>query len=816
MQTLLQDLRYGVRMLLKQPGFTLIAAITLALGIGANTTIFSVLDALLLKPLPGIADQQRLVQIGQTNNGQGFNSASFPDYRDYRDQNSTFTGIAAESEQQFHLGTDKSAERIKGALVSGNYFDVLGVKAAQGRLLQPAEAEAEGANPVAVISQRLWRSQFGAEPVASKTISLNSHPYTIIGVAAEFRGTNPLDEATDVWIPVTMWRHGNPWMVKIGADWLNSRSSDFVSLIGRLKSGVTTEQGQADLSTIAGRLAQSYPKTNAKRGARVFAGLGPSPADGLEILQQFFGVQFGVVGIILLIACANIAGLTLARTAARQKEIGVRLALGAGRWRVVRQLLTESALLALLGGVLALIVAAWLTDGIRSMLPDEQRDMQSQLKFALDWRIAGFTLGLSLVTGLLFGLAPALQSSKLNLLPLLKDSGNTFSRYSRTRLRSVLVVAQIALSLVLLVSAGLCLRTLQNAQAINPGFATENLLTAKLDLGRQNYSEAQGRVFYQQLLERLGSLPGVEAASLAMTVPLQGSSFSSSISVEGQADFKIRYNIITPGHPDTLGIPLLLGRRFSERDNAQSPRVAIINETFARYAWPNESPVGKFFAWKDRTGDQPIEIIGVVRDAKDQDLFKNSPRIAWFPLAQKYDGGMSLHLRTAIKPELLLAAVQQEFRALDPKLPIYNVKTLEQYRRDAISEKWIQAVLIGGFGLLALALASLGLYGVLSFSVAERTQEIGIRMVLGARANDVLRLVVGQGIKLIVIGVALGLAGAFAATRVLKSLLYGVSETDPLTFVGMPLVLLIVALVACWIPARRATKVDPMIALRCE
>ncbi len=814
MNQLWQDLRYGARMLLKQPGFTLIAVLTLALGIGANTTIFSVLDALLLRPLPGITDQQRLVQIGQTNNGQGFNSVSYADYRDYRDQNSTFAGIAAESEQQFHLGADKTAERIKGALVTGNYFDVLGVKPAHGRLLQPAEAEVEGANPVAVISQRLWRNQFGAEPVAGKTISLNSHPYTIIGVAAEFRGTKLMDEATDVWIPVTMWRHGNPFMVKIGADWLNSRSSDFVGLIGRLKSGVTAQQAQADLSTIAGRLAQSYPKTNARRGARVFAGLGPSPADGLE-LQQFLGVQFGVVGIILLIACANIAGLMLARAAARQKEIGVRLALGAGRWRIVRQLLTESALLALLGGILALIVAAWLTDGIRSMLPDEQSDMQAQLKFALDWRIAGFTLGLSLVAGLLFGLAPALQSSKLNLLPLLKDSGSTFSRHSRTRLRSVLVVAQIALSLVLLVSAGLCVRTLHNAQRINVGFTTENLLTTKLDLGRQNYSEAQGRLFHQQLLERMSGLPGVQAASLALTVPLQGSSYSNSVSVAGQADFNIRHNIVTPGHPDTLGIPLLLGRRFSEQDNAQSPRVAIINETFARYAWPNESPVGKFFTWKDRV-NQPIEIIGVARDAKDQDLFKNPPRIAYFPLAQKYDGGMSLHLRTATKPELLLAAVQQEFRALDPKLPIYNVKTLEQYRRDAISEKRIQAVLVGGFGLLALALASLGLYGVLSFSVAQRTQEIGIRMALGASQRDVLRLVIGQGIKLIAIGVALGLAGAFAASRVLQSLLFGVSPTDPLTFVGVPLLLLIVALLACWIPARRATKVDPMIALRVE
>jgi putative ABC transport system permease protein len=815
MQTLWQDLRYGARMLLKKPGFTLIAVLTLALGIGANTMIFSALDALLLRPLPGIADQERIVQIGMTTNGQGFNSVSYADYRDYCDQNSTFAGIAAESEQQFHLGTDKTAERIKGALVTGNYFDVLGVKPAQGRLLQPSESEVEGANPVAVISQRLWRSQFSEEPVTGKTISLNSYPYTIIGVAAEFKGTSPLDEKTDVWIPVTMWRRGNPWMARIGVDWLNNRGSDFVGLFGRLKPGVTLEQAQADLSTIAGRLAQSYPDTNAKRGARVFPGLGLSPAD-LKELRQFFGVQFGIVGIVLLIASANIAGLMLARTAARQKEIGVRLALGAGRWRIVRQLLTESTLLALLGGVLALIVAAWLGDGLRAMLPDENSDMQAELKFALDWRVLGFTLGLSVITGLMFGLAPALQSSKLNLLPLLKDSGGSSSRHSRTRLRSVLVICQIALSLVLLVSAGLCVRTLQNAQAINVGFTTENLLTAKLDLGRQNYSEEQGRVFYQQLLDRLGNLPGVEAASLASTVPLQGSSYGNSISIEGRADFNIRYNIVTPSYPDTMGIPLLLGRRFREQDDARSPRVAIINETFARYAWPNESPVGKFFKWKDRAGDQPIEIIGVARDAKSQDLFQSPPRIAYLPLAQKYDGGMTLHLRTSTRPEQLVAAARQEIRLLDPKLPIYNVKSLEQYRHDALSEKRIQAVLITGFGLLALVLASLGLYGVLSFNIAQRAHEIGIRMALGASQRDVLRLVVGQGIKLIAVGIALGLAGAFAATRVLQSLLFGVSPTDSLTFVAIPLMLLIVSLLACWIPAQRAAKVDPMIALRHE
>jgi macrolide transport system ATP-binding/permease protein len=811
-----QDLRFGVRMLMKQPGFTLIAVVTLALGIGANTTIFTVLNVFLLKPIPGITEQERLVRIGMTTNGQGFNSVSLADYRDYRDQNSTFAGIAAEGEKQFHLGTDTTAERIKGALVTGNYFDVLGIRAAQGRLLQPSDAEVEGANPVAVISERLWRNQLGGTAhVVGRTISLNSHPYTIIGVAAEFKGTGPLNEKTDVWIPVTMWRHADPWMVKLGVDWFNSRASDFAHLFGRLKPGVTVEQGQADLSTIANRLAQSYPETNAKRGARVFPRLGMSPADAEE-LRQFFGIQFGIVGIVLLIACANIAGLMLARMSARRKEMGVRLALGAGRRRIVRQLLTESTLMALLGGAFALVVAAWLTEGFRAMLPDKNIDMREQLRFALDWRVMGFTLGLSVITGLLFGIAPALQSSKLNLLPLLKDSGGAFGRNSGTRLRNVLVIAQIALSLILLFSAGLCIRTLQNANAVDLGFATENLLTAKLDLGRQNYSEPRGRLFYQQLLERMGRLPEVQAASLALTVPLQGNSMGNTVTVNNKKQFNISYNIVTPGYLDTMGIPLLLGRRFSEQDNAASPRVAIINENFARNAWPGENPVGKSFQWKDPGGDQPVEVIGVARDAKDQSLLRNPPRIAYFPLAQKYDGGMTLHLRTATRPEQMLAAVQQEIRALDPRLPIYNVKTLEQYRRDALTDTRIQAVLVGGFGLLALMLASLGLYGVLSYSVAQRTQEIGIRMALGATESDVLRLVIGQGGRLVAIGIALGWAGALAATRVLKSFLYGVSATDPLTFIAVVMLLTFVALFACWIPARRATRVDPLVALRCE
>lgn len=816
MNGLWQDLRYGARMLLRNPVFAAISVVTLALGIGANTAIFSMLDALLLKPLPGVVAPEQMVWIAQTYDGSGFSNSSYANYRDHRDQNTTLAGLAVESRQQFHLGTDKTAERISGALVSGNYFDVLGVHAAQGRLLEPAEAEVEGANPVAVISERLWRKHFDeSQSGMGQTITLNSHRYTIVGVVAGFKGTSTLGEKTDVWIPVTMWRDGNPWMASIGADWLNSRSSQFLDWFGRLKPGVSVAQAQADLSAIAQRLAEDYPKTNGKTGVKVVAGLGLTPDDRGE-LETFAGIQMGGVALVLLIACANIAGLLLARTAARQKEIGIRLSLGAGRWRIVRQLLTESTMLALIGGALGAVVALWLSDWMHSALPDQFNGQNMEFEFGLDARVLVFTLGLSLLTGILFGLAPALQVSKPDLMRVLKDTRRSFGRGNRTLLRNALVVAQIALSLVLLISAGLCVRTLRNAKAIEVGFRYENLLTARVDLGRQSYSEEQGRAFYRELLERAGSLPGVESASLALTVPLKGGSYGTTVTPENQKDINIRYNIVTPGYMDTMGIPVLLGRGITEQDGERSPRVAVINETFASRAWPNENPVGKHFNWKDGKTEIQIAVIGVVRDTKSANLFQNTSYLVYLPLAQKYDGGLTLHLRTSTKPEALVAAVQREIRALDKSLPIYSVKTIEQYLGAALSPQRIQATLISGLGLLALLLASMGLYGVLSYSVAQRTQEVGIRMALGAQRRDVLRLVIGQGLKLVAMGLALGVACALAFTRVLKSLLYGVSATDPLTFVVVAVLLTVVALLACYLPARRATKLEPIVALRYE
>jgi predicted permease len=820
LEILWQDMRFGARVLIKQPGFTLIIALTLALGIGANTAMFSLVDSVFLRPLPGIAEAERIVQIVRTRvNGRGYETVNDADYRDYHDQNSTFTAIAAENMELLNLSTDGIAERVVGAMVSGNYFDVFGVRAAQGRLLQASESVVEGADPVAVISERLWRKQLGAEPVIGKTISLNSYPFTIIGVAAEFNGSSRI-AMTDVWIPKTMFRQvaGKPLAAQ-GSDSKDNGRAGYGGgqHYGRLKPGVTIEQAHADISTIAARLRQIYPETNADRGARVIAGFGITPWDRRDILR-LIGVLFGIVVLVQLIACANVAGLLLARASARRKEMGIRLALGAGRFRIARQLLTESAMLALLGGALAIVVALWLTYWIRAEAPAEFRDYGASIGFAPNWRVLSFTLGVSIATGLLFGLAPALQSSKPDLIPALKDSARSFSHRSGGRLRGVLVVAQIALSLILLIIAGLCVRTLQKAYAINVGFEVESVLTAKVDLRRHSYSEAQEREFYQRLLEHAASLPGAQAAGLSNNAPLSGVSTSVSGIVDNQPEFYLGFHIVTPGYLDTMGIPLLAGRQFTKQDDARSSRVAIINETFARQGWPNQNPVGKIF--KSGLGDGPVEVIGVVRDAKDNGgLFYETTRVAYFPLAQERpccSGEMTLLLRAVTNPELFIAAVRQEIRALDPNLPVYSIKTLEQYRRDHLFKERLRAALIGGFGLLALILAGLGLYGALSYSVAQRTQEIGVRMALGARTGEVLRLVVGDGIRLTAIGGALGLAGAFAAARVLKSLFYGISPTDPLTFIVIPLLLAFVALLACWIPARRATKVDPLIALKYE
>ena len=813
-----QDLRFGLRMLWKNPGFAFITILTLALGIGANTTIFSFANALLLRPLAGIAEPERLAQIGRTTKTNPFGTLAYPDYLDYREQNTTFAEIAVYNETAMHLSTGQESERVQGALVSGNYFDALGVRALQGRLLTVADSQTEGAEPVAVLSAGLWRGRFGADPnIVGKTISLNSHACTIVGIASEgFSGTR-LGAKVDIWAPITMAQYADPGLARLNGEQFRGRGIVWLEAFGRLKPNVTMEQAGADLSNIARRLGEIHTQTNKERGVAIIPGLGLR-IDERQPARDFMRFLLASAGVVLLIACANVAGLLLARGSARRKEISVRLALGASRLRVIRQFLTESLLLALGGGLLGLLLAMWLSLWLRALLPEQFLGMPLAVDLSLDVRVLSFTLFITLLTVVLFGLAPALQLSKPDMLSTFKEQWAVGRGAGLARLRSALVIVQIALSLILLAGAGLCLRTLSNARAIGFGFDTEHVLTAKIDLGRQRYAEPQGQLFYQQLLARAQSLPGMQQASLALCVPLTGSDYGTGIKLEGQTErINVLYNIVTPRYWETMGIPLLRGRDFSPQDNAQAPRVAIVNEALARQLWPNENPLRKRFTAQRRNYDnQPVEVIGVVRDTVGHAPFAPMPAQLYLPLPQCYGAEMTLHVRANGQPEELIPSVQQAIRELDRNLPLYGVRTLDWQLDNSLTPQRLAALLISSFGLLAMALATIGLYGVMSYAVAQRIPELGIRLALGAQARDVLLLMLKQGGELALIGVLIGIGGAWALTRLIKTLLYGVSPTDPLTFALTAVGLLLVALLACWIPSRRATRIDPLIAIRRE
>ncbi len=814
---MIQDLRFGFRTLLKNPGFTLVAALTLALGIGANTAIFSFVNALLLRPLSGVAEPERLVQVGRQYADKSYLSdSSYPDYLDYREQNTVMSGLALRSPTAFHLSTGQEAERIEGEWVSGNFFDTLSVKAAQGRVITSADEQGTSANQVAVLSHRLWRRRFSEDAsVIGKTIKLDGHDFTVIGVASEgFDGTK-VGEQRDVWAPLLTLRQTDPK----GASLFEQRRPSWLEMFGRLKPGVTIEQARAEFGAINERLKQAYPQIYASAGVGVYPDLGRD-TEVRKALRRFAYVPFAAVGIVLLIACANVAGLLLARAAARQKEIGIRLSLGAGRVRIVRQLLTESLTLALLGGAAGLVIGLWLTEGLRRLLPERYLWLSLKLDFGVDWRVFSFTLAVAVLTGALFGLVPALQASKLDLVPTLKDARLAGTRGGRIGLRGSLVVAQVALSLTLLVAAGLCVRTLRNARAIDTGYEIERVLTARIDLGKQNYNQAQGQIFRRRLLERLQSLPGVQAAGFAVTLPLNDGRWETGIYPEGEDSKRAQtfQNLVSPRYLETMNIPLLLGRQFSERDDERAPRVAIINQTLARRIWPDENPLGKRLAWKvGPDAKETAEVIGVARDIKGRDLFEAAaPPMLYLPLLQNYHSSTILHLRVSVEPEQLIAALRREVSALDRNLPVHSIQPLKEHLSATLTPQRLLASLITSFGLLALLLAGVGIYGLLAYTVAQRIPEIGVRMALGAQTGAVLRLVVTQGMKLALLGVGFGLVAAIGLARLLKAFLFGVSALDPLTFASAALLLTGVALLACYFPARRATKVDPLIALRAE
>jgi predicted permease len=802
-----QDLRFGLRMLLKSPVFTLVAILTLALGIGANTAIFSVVNALLLRPLDGVGAPGRLVQLGrQYTDRTSLSDSSYPDFLDYRAGNTTMSGLAAISPTAFHVSARRTTERLEGELVAGDYFSALGVTAVQGRLITPTDDRNDGSNLVCVISSRLWHRRFGGDAsIVGSPITLDGRGFIVIGIASEPFAGIKIGTPRDIWVPLTTLRLTNP-----SGSHFDQRRASWLEMFGRLRPGISFEQARTEFSLIASRLERAYPDTNARAGVRLEAGLGRD-VDVKNELRRFTYIPFAGVGIVLLIACVNVAGLLLARASTRQREIATRLAIGAGRTRVVRQLLTESLTLAFAGGVAGLAIGAWLTMWLRSLLPERFLFLSFDVDFGLDWRVLAFTIAIATATGVLFGIAPAVRISRPDLSTVMK--GSRVSGHRGGALRAALVVSEVALSLILLVAAGLCVRTLRNAQGVDIGYQAARVLTARIDLGKQGYPRDRGRIFQQQLLDRLAGTPGVETASLAITLPLNDGRWENPVRRDGDpARFQTFQNIVSPDYFNAMSIPLIMGRGFSERDDERAPRVAILNQTLARMMWPNESSLGKRVSFSGRT----IEVIGVARDAKGRNLLESPGPMFYLPLLQNYQPATVLHLRTALPPEQFAETLRREVRTLDKDLPVYAVTPLQEHVTAALTPQRLLAHLTTAFSLLALLLAGIGLYGLLAYTVTERTAEIGVRMALGAPRSDVVRLFVGHGMKLALSGVGLGLLAAAAAMPVIKSVLFGVSPLDPLTLTTAPIILVVAALLASYIPARRAAGSDPKFALRYE
>jgi predicted permease len=816
-ETLVQDLRYGARMLLKHKSFTAVAVLTLALGIGANSAIFSVVNSVLLRELP-YREPERLVMIYSdrpldlAKTGWTEVPVSPGEFLDLRDRNQSFEQLAAFQPQGRNITSSDEPEFLGGVRATSNLFAVLGLEARLGRVFLP-EDEQPGNNLVVILSDGLWQRRFGADPkIIGQKIAFNNEPYTVIGVMPpdlQFPPKTVLP--TPFQIPgVNYFQFYIP--LTITPDQRSNRSGS-LAVIARLKPQIRFEQAQADAVGIARWYEQQYPDTHRNRSLRLMA-----------VHQQVVGkaqtallALLGATGVLLLIACVNIANLLLARGAARQKEMAVRAALGAGRWRVIRQLLTESLLLAVLAGAVASLLAFWGVDLLRTMVPD---GFPRAEEIGVDLRFFGFTLAVSLLTGIIFGLIPALQGSRTDLNETLKEGGRSSGGGRRNRFGGLLVVSEVALALLLLAGAGLMLRSFIRLMNVDPGFDPQNVLTMGISLPENKYQHRQAAAFFQQLLERVRSLPGVRSADLAWPLPLSGGGFGGTgFMIDGKTynQGDMPYATIRTASPDyfkTMRIQLLKGRFFTEGDAHDSPSVMIINETMARRYWTNEDPIGRriYFNWNR---SRP-EIVGVVKDIRHAALDAEPKPHMYFPFVQLPSLDAFLVARTDGDPLSLVAAVRGEVQAIDKDQPVVRIRTMEELVSESASQRRFNMLLLAVFAGVALIMASVGIYGVMSYSVEQRTHEIGLRMALGAQTADVLRMLLGQGMKMVVMGVAIGLAAASAMTRLISRLLFGVSATDPVTYVAIALLLAAVALLACYLPARRAAKVDPVEALRSE
>jgi predicted permease len=821
MPTLWQDLRHSARTLLKKPGFTLVAITTLALGVGANATIFNVVNGLLFKPLP-IAEPEQVVSVyAMRADGTRAARFSWPDYQDYRERSEVFSGLIAHTLTPVTLGAGEQAEPLLCEQVSGNYFEMLGVAASPGRVFTSPEDQ-PSASRVAVLGYGFWQRRFGGDAaIAGQTLRLNGELFTVIGVAKrEFRGTK-LGPEIDVWVPL---RQTGGWL---RPDWETNRDRPLLQVQGRLKAGITMEQAQTAMSALSGQLSAAYPGANRTQNVQLVQA---SLLEGTRrsSVAAFFAIILALVGLVLLIACANVANLLLVRAVGRRREMAIRQALGAGRWRIVRQSLTESMMLSMLGGLAGLLISLWTGSLLLNFNPLPSFAIQFDL--GIDNRALGFSLLISLLTGVVLGLVPALQTSRSELVAALKDEARSGAgSLHKSRLRSAFVMVQVALSLLLLIGAGLLLRSLQKTQAVELGFDPQNVFAMDFDLDLKGFSAERGQRFYQTMTEHIAALPGVTSASLANRAPLDISTPTTDAVIEGhtpppgKAALSISSYRISPGYFQTMKIPLRAGREFTERDRAGAPEVVIINETMARRYWPNEEAIGKRFrlAAEGPPGmmaiaDKQVEVIGVAKDSKYRTPGEDPTPHLYRPLLQDYDAGLTLLVRAAGDARQMMRVVRGELLLLDKDPQGFFARTMDEHMGVALAPARIAATLVGVFGLLALLLATVGLYGVISYSVSQRTQEIGVRLALGAQRSDIFKLIVGQGLKLTLIGVGIGLIVASALARLIGSLLFGVSATDPLTFALVALSLTGVALLACYLPARRATKVDPMVALRYE
>ncbi len=808
-----QDARYSLRLLRKSPMFTATAALSLAIGIGANSTIFSIASALLLRPLPGLAEPDRLVDIGRSDSSTRFDTTSYPNYKDIRSRMTTVEDLYAYDIEPSPMSLVEHgyAERIYGGVVSANFFAALGTRPELGRLLRDEDDAAIGGSPVAVISHALWQRRFGGDPgIVGRSISLNGNPFTIVGVTPPgFQGTTVMRH--ELWVPISMVTQAIP---RLRPTMFTSRNASWLFMGGRLKPGATVAQANAEAQAVGAALAREFPLENAGKSLAVAAS---SAVPGqVPIIAGFVGLLMAIVGLVLLIACVNVAGMLLARAAGRRREIAVRLAIGAGRARLVRQLLTETVVLFAGGCAIGLLLNVWLTKLV--LLPIPQLPVPVALDIRMDWRVLAFAVGVSFVAALLSGLAPALQASGADLVPALKAEGLDDGR-SRLRMRSVFVVGQVALSLVLIVAAGLFLRALHRASTVNPGFDQSGVDVVTLDLSLGGYAGANGTAFVRELVARTSRLPGVQSASATVDLPLDGGRMGlGGYRVAGFAPpdggqwFGADWNVVAPGFFSTLRLPLARGREFSDRDTPDSPPVAIVNEALARQFWPGGDAVGRRIEVEGDDAPQHLTIVGVSTDAHLISLGGEPEPYIYVPLAQHPMAKVNLVVRGSGGSRI--APVRALVRDMAPALPVIQAMPLEQITAIGLVPQRIAASVAGSLGLVGLLLAAIGIYGVTSYAVSRRTREIGIRIALGADSSTVLSLVLRQGLWLAAIGVAIGVAMAAAASRVLGSLLFGIPALDPIAFGAACLLFTAVALLATYIPARRAAAVDPIGALR--